>query len=330
LAYAQAALQIALEDGQDRYVATAHIVLGAFYLDLLALNDARQHMEQGLALAQDISSPTVLRVAAGLLASTYIAQQELSLAQSLLDSASLADMPIYSMPQRIIWCARAELALARGQPAESLAIVERLITSAISAHAIHAGLEKEEAERVIPRLWHLRGEALAAYGQWEEAEIALREALDAAQEQAARSLVWRIEVSLARLYQVQRRRDQAQTMAAAAKARVAELASPLEDVTRRENFIRRAAEKMPRLAPPTRLRVAKQAYAGLTAREREVAALIAQGQSNRAIAATLVITERTTAKHVENILSKLGFTARAQIAAWAVEKGLVADLNSDS
>jgi non-specific serine/threonine protein kinase len=34
------------------------------------------------------------------------------------------------------------------------------------------------------------------------------------------------------------------------------------------------------------------------------------------------VTERTAAKHVENILSKLGFSSRAQVAAWAVEKGM--------
>jgi DNA-binding NarL/FixJ family response regulator len=54
----------------------------------------------------------------------------------------------------------------------------------------------------------------------------------------------------------------------------------------------------------------------LTAREREVAALIAQGLSNRDIAARLVISARTAETHVEHIMVKLGLTARAQIAAW--------------
>ncbi|MBV9095325.1 MAG: LuxR family transcriptional regulator [Streptosporangiaceae bacterium] len=60
----------------------------------------------------------------------------------------------------------------------------------------------------------------------------------------------------------------------------------------------------------------------LTAREREVAALIAQGLSNRDIAARLVISARTAETHVEHIMVKLGLTARAQIAAWtAAEAG---------
>jgi len=53
-----------------------------------------------------------------------------------------------------------------------------------------------------------------------------------------------------------------------------------------------------------------------------VAALIAQGLSNRALADTLVLSERTIAKHVENILSKLGVASRTQIATWAIERGL--------
>lgn len=60
------------------------------------------------------------------------------------------------------------------------------------------------------------------------------------------------------------------------------------------------------------------ALAGLTKRERQVADLVAEGLSNRQIAAKLVISQRTTQGHVEHILTKLGFTSRAQIAAWVV------------
>ena len=57
----------------------------------------------------------------------------------------------------------------------------------------------------------------------------------------------------------------------------------------------------------------------LTKREREVATLVASGHSNREIAASLVISPRTAETHVENILTKLGFTSRTQIAAWATQ-----------
>jgi non-specific serine/threonine protein kinase len=61
----------------------------------------------------------------------------------------------------------------------------------------------------------------------------------------------------------------------------------------------------------------------LTPREREAAALVARGLSNRAIAHELVITEATVERHVGNVFAKLGLTSRAQLAVWAVEHGLV-------
>jgi DNA-binding CsgD family transcriptional regulator len=60
----------------------------------------------------------------------------------------------------------------------------------------------------------------------------------------------------------------------------------------------------------------------LTEREREVAALIAQGKSNGEIASELVLSKRTVEKHVANILSTLGLTSRAQIMRWAIEQNL--------
>lgn len=56
----------------------------------------------------------------------------------------------------------------------------------------------------------------------------------------------------------------------------------------------------------------------LTPREREVLALVAEGASNRQIASTLVVSERTARTHVSAILSKLGLVSRTQAALWAV------------
>jgi predicted ATPase/DNA-binding CsgD family transcriptional regulator len=61
----------------------------------------------------------------------------------------------------------------------------------------------------------------------------------------------------------------------------------------------------------------------LTARECEVAALIAQVKSNAEIAEELVVSKRTVESHIANIRAKLGFTERAQIVRWAIENGLV-------
>ena len=58
----------------------------------------------------------------------------------------------------------------------------------------------------------------------------------------------------------------------------------------------------------------------LTAREAEVATLLGEGLSNQEIADRLVISIRTAQGHVENILRKLGFSSRAQVAAWIVAR----------
>jgi DNA-binding CsgD family transcriptional regulator/tetratricopeptide (TPR) repeat protein len=72
--------------------------------------------------------------------------------------------------------------------------------------------------------------------------------------------------------------------------------------------------------PPARR---KSGVQPLSRRECEIAALIARGLTNRAIAEQLFVAERTAETHVSNILSKLGLDTRAQIAAWAVAHRLI-------
>lgn len=69
-------------------------------------------------------------------------------------------------------------------------------------------------------------------------------------------------------------------------------------------------------------RTRQPAATPLTQRQGEVAALVARGLSNREIADSLVISQRTAETHVEHILTKLGFHSRVQIAAWMGEQNL--------
>jgi DNA-binding CsgD family transcriptional regulator len=68
---------------------------------------------------------------------------------------------------------------------------------------------------------------------------------------------------------------------------------------------------------------------GLTAREVEVLRLVAQGRSNRQIAAELYIAEKTARNHVERVYSKLGVNNRTQASLAAIDRGL-AVLPSDA
>jgi DNA-binding CsgD family transcriptional regulator len=59
---------------------------------------------------------------------------------------------------------------------------------------------------------------------------------------------------------------------------------------------------------------------GLSPRERQVAALVAEGRSNRQIAERLVLSERTVESHIRNALIKLDFSRREEIVAWVVRQ----------
>ena len=95
-------------------------------------------------------------------------------------------------------------------------------------------------------------------------------------------------------------------------------------ITFADGIVRQPAAAGPESRQPrSSARTASHAEAsvpGLTARERQIAALIARGLSNRGIAAELVISPATAARHVANIFGKLGVTSRAQVAAWTADR----------
>jgi len=72
--------------------------------------------------------------------------------------------------------------------------------------------------------------------------------------------------------------------------------------------------------PAPRPAAAADPWAPLTPREREVAELLSAGLTNREIADRLMVAPRTVDTHVGHILAKLGFTSRAQIAAWSARR----------
>jgi DNA-binding CsgD family transcriptional regulator/tetratricopeptide (TPR) repeat protein len=317
------ALTIAEEIEHRQWMTHSYCALGALHLDLLDLTKAQQYLEQALALAQQISSSHWIHCATGYLASTYVLQHEHTKAEVALDAVLAPVMELEALGQRLAWCARAELALARNEPHLALQIVEALMASAAPPEH-HKG-------QVIPRLWRLRGEALAALTSGEdeadrrlsEAETLFQAALETAITQEAWPQVWRLNAALGKLHHRQARQREAEQAYVGARSGIEALAAGLQDQSLRRRFLRRAFTMLPLTQRHSKRRITRRSAGGLTMREYEVAIQIAHGKTNREIAEELIVSERTIETHVTHILSKLGFTSRRQVAAWVMEQGLL-------
>jgi non-specific serine/threonine protein kinase len=84
------------------------------------------------------------------------------------------------------------------------------------------------------------------------------------------------------------------------------------------------------LTPANSAGLSRRRRSPLSAREAEVAALIARGHTNRQIAARLFVSVRTVETHVANALAKLGLATRAELAVWAAERGLLGSTAANS
>src|SRR5256714_3390297 len=316
LAVCQQGLHIAEEIEHREWQTAAHVMLGGVYDALLAPRQASDHFEQALVLAQETHSLFWTGMATGYLASVSILLHDYARAEALLHTALSPDTAIQTMAQRMLCCASVELALAQGHPTHALEIIDQLVASA--AH----GAEGQSSLRVLK----LRGEALVMLQRPVEAEIAFEAAREIATTQGVRPMQWRICIALGNLYQAQGRNTEAEQAFATARTLIEELAATITDESLRDNFLQRATAMLPHSRPLSPKQAAKQAFGGLTAREREIAALIAHGKFNREIADVLVLSERTIETHVSNIMLKLNLTSRRQIASWAIERGLTANM----
>ena len=104
----------------------------------------------------------------------------------------------------------------------------------------------------------------------------------------------------------------------------AQLVAAIRTVDRGEALLHPAvaARVLRELVSPDGAPARAERHASLTAREREVLALVARGRANKAIALQLGIAEKTVKTHVGNILAKLGLSDRTQAALYAVREGL--------
>ncbi len=325
LAAAQEACRIAGAIEHRQWIAFASEVLGKLYLELLALPAARHHLEHSLRLARETGSRIWLHAASGTLITTCVRQGDVERAEAVL--AAVPDLPglPQSTWQRLLACARVELALARGEPARALQLADQ----------VYASLAPEQSGswRQIgpPHLGRLRAEALAALGRMAEAESLLHAELAAARERGCLPLLWRLHLALGRCYRVEVRRLEAGREFAAARTLIEELAAKVPDesvaeldgCSLREHFLRSATSLVPDSPPLLPARAATRLPDGLTFREVEVLRLLAGGRSNREIAVELFISVRTVEHHVAHIYRKIGARRRVDATTYALRQGVV-------
>lgn len=318
LAHAQRALHLAADIAHQQWMAGAYYVLTRTYVLLLAPHLALPQAEAGLALARNSGSSYWINSIVTYYAFAHLQQKELALAEALLSSVMLPEHTPRSLGERRVAWAWGEFFLRQGKPMQALERAESLLVSAPGA--------EEFGPQPIPALLKLKGEALLTLSRLDEAIVALEDAKGGAQMRQDPSLLWQVHRSLGQGYRLHGREEQAQQEWATARQIIGQLTSTIDDEALREYFSQAALASLPREKPlPSRRAIAQQ-FGGLTERERQVAMLIAQGLSNREIADTLVISYRTVETHIANILFKLGFAARTQVAAWVVEKGLLKPL----
>jgi tetratricopeptide (TPR) repeat protein len=231
----QAGLALAEQIEHRQWMTFGHWEIGVLYLELLALPEAQQHLEQALAMAQEIGSRHWIRIVTGFLARVYLLHQNQTSAEAILTAALELDAAMQTIGQRLVWAARADLALARNDSVLALDITERLIASAANL----------SDECVIPRLWKLRGEAMAALDRREKAEMELQAAQEAAQTQGLRPMEWHIRIALGDLYQAQGKSTEAEQMFATARLLIDELAAIITDTSLRDHFLQKARAMLP-------------------------------------------------------------------------------------
>lgn len=252
------------------------------------LNRACDRLTDALATFEEIDPATAVWYD-GLLVLALVRSGRLDEARArlLVQQSRLASLPASSLPARSAQCALGLVFAALGDVEAGAVCETALRPFADDYHWAPARLS-------LAALASLRGDVPTALAD-----------LDAA-EHHARAQGRRPEVALIHL---QRARllppTEARSTARKARDQLAELGM-LADVALADDLISSLSGGTSRLSP----------------REIEVLRLVAQGRTNREIAAALVISERTAVNHVSHIFEKLGVAHRAEAVGWAIREGL--------
>lgn len=314
LAHAREAQRIAVGLGHQQWMIAAAYAVGQSYAQMLAWTPAIEVLAEALASARRLGSQFWATTLAAALGRAYLAAGDRGAAEFSLQPFLPEEQHPRTIGERAVTLVWGELALAQSKPDEALHLAERLLATV-------PGGGRGQPPQAIPHLLKLTGEALMALGRAEEATAALEEAGRGARERHAHPVLWTICGSLGQAYLLLRRVDAAREQDAAARRLIGELGATIDDREQAEQFERAACAALPALPPLRPREAARRSLGGLTAREYEVARLVSEGKTSREIAALLRVSERTVEVHVSNVLGKLGFSSRTQIAVWVVERG---------
>lgn len=315
-AEARAAALVELGDqlGVRRFLAQGYQLRGMVAQDLGRMAEAVELLGRAASLLRTIAPGTLVfylgRYCLALLASGATAEGEACLAE--LERLAL-DLPPGAKPRNSGLNLVALAALALGRPDAERRFEQELLAAADQLHWTLVA-------RTLGELALARGDAAAAADHLgHAARLATRGGM---QPELART--WR---ALARAA----RSAGARPVSRSPERSGAGRAGAADDLERQAAELERALgipappERQP--APPLphspTLPLSPSPPPPLSPREVEVLRLVAEGRSNRAIAAALVISERTAVHHVSHILDKLDLPSRAAATAWAFRHGLV-------
>jgi DNA-binding CsgD family transcriptional regulator len=304
--HAQESLRIAMEIGHAQWTAGAYFTLGRLYLLMLEASLAMETLKKGLVISSEIGSAWWSGNLTAYYALACILKGALPRAEAALKAVITRDqIPRNSPERRMIWT-WGELALANDEPVVALEIAEKLLSS----------VPGDRKEQPVPWLLRLKARTLIASGRIKEVPEVLEAAKSGLLARQERALLWQVHALLGQVHTYLKQEKQARQEFIAASHVIHALKATIDDDYLREHFSRTAFKSLPREFSLAGLKTGVEKFLGLTEREYTVAALVAEGKTNREVAETLIVGERTVETHVSNILSKLDFTTRKQIAAW--------------
>jgi DNA-binding CsgD family transcriptional regulator len=310
-----AGLRTAIEIEHEQWHSALLRMVGEMRLDLLDLEGARAAFVEGLGLARKTRSDYWTTCLSASLARALVALGDVRAASELV-SPMQEDEPLVLA------------AWAAGYAEMALALARRDYDAVLRLGELLEGSAWPDGRP--SQLTLLRVEALLGLNRPGDAG-ALIDAVLARETPLPEPLRWRAELLRGRVLVALGRRSEGAEAYRAARRTIEGLASRIEDPEVRTSFRARAMALLPRTREETARRAAaREQFDGVSPREREIASLVALGRSNREIAETLVLSERTVAVHITNMLGKLGFSSRTQIATWAVAKGIAAPTTSTS